>query len=451
MSFLYRCDNAARGCPARMREENLEFHVEHKCAYRWVRCDNCQETTTPVDIKRQRHRCSPRESSSPDSPRQSYSSSSSSSSSRSRRSRNDVGGDLRACPNDGCRANLRSNNWKQHAEEKCTYRPVVCRDCGVTTTHFAIKRRRHHCSEQQHNRSRSPSPVYSTSSDQRNRRSDSSPRNRDIRCPNCGVLTTTFAISTNSHHCRSPSRCQLCGLVMPGSFAEHFISACLARTVSCPKCKEKVVYKDLESHLLNKCRERQHTCLKCGISFKEKERFRHDCLSEFTTCKDCKRRILKTALSLHLESECSSRKVHCDHCMTPYCLDLTSYHNRHCSHNCSKCGVKVMRKEKERHILVCTHKKIKCGDCNVAFLRKDRSQHSCFNPSRSDDEERSEKRVKQSDSQSCVVCLDAPRDTAVLPCRHMSFCASCAGKLKNNWDDCPVCRKQIESVMTLFT
>lgn len=47
----------------------------------------------------------------------------------------------------------------------------------------------------------------------------------------------------------------------------------------------------------------------------------------------------------------------------------------------------------------------------------------------------------------CVICLSAPRDTAVLPCRHMCFCSYCAGIVRLQCDRCPVCRQKVQSLL----
>merc|ERR1712176_196935 len=47
----------------------------------------------------------------------------------------------------------------------------------------------------------------------------------------------------------------------------------------------------------------------------------------------------------------------------------------------------------------------------------------------------------------CVICLSEPRDTAVLPCRHMCFCSYCAGIVRLQCDRCPVCRQKVLSLL----
>lgn len=61
------------------------------------------------------------------------------------------------------------------------------------------------------------------------------------------------------------------------------------------------------------------------------------------------------------------------------------------------------------------------------------------------------KRAADNDAESgnseCVICLTEPRDTAVLPCRHMCFCKHCAGIVRLQCDRCPVCRQKVKSLL----
>ncbi|KAF5838659.1 hypothetical protein DUNSADRAFT_2423 [Dunaliella salina] len=47
----------------------------------------------------------------------------------------------------------------------------------------------------------------------------------------------------------------------------------------------------------------------------------------------------------------------------------------------------------------------------------------------------------------CIICMSAPRNTAAIPCRHMSMCDGCAGALKAQSSKCPVCRTEIDSFL----
>ena len=55
----------------------------------------------------------------------------------------------------------------------------------------------------------------------------------------------------------------------------------------------------------------------------------------------------------------------------------------------------------------------------------------------------------------CVVCFDAPKDHAIVPCGHICVCEACAEQLtKARTPMCPVCREPIQrqtmSVMKVF-
>lgn len=47
----------------------------------------------------------------------------------------------------------------------------------------------------------------------------------------------------------------------------------------------------------------------------------------------------------------------------------------------------------------------------------------------------------------CVICMSEPRDTTVLPCRHMCMCNECAMAVQTQTNKCPVCRAGMESLL----
>ncbi|KAE8666233.1 putative E3 ubiquitin-protein ligase LUL1 [Hibiscus syriacus] len=49
----------------------------------------------------------------------------------------------------------------------------------------------------------------------------------------------------------------------------------------------------------------------------------------------------------------------------------------------------------------------------------------------------------------CVICLSEPRDTTVLPCRHMCMCSSCAKVLRCQSNRCPICRQPVERLLEI--
>ncbi|CAL4976256.1 unnamed protein product [Urochloa decumbens] len=49
----------------------------------------------------------------------------------------------------------------------------------------------------------------------------------------------------------------------------------------------------------------------------------------------------------------------------------------------------------------------------------------------------------------CVICLSEPRDTTVLPCRHMCLCRECAQLLKLQSNKCPICRQPVGGLLEI--
>ncbi|CAH8268484.1 unnamed protein product [Arabidopsis lyrata] len=49
----------------------------------------------------------------------------------------------------------------------------------------------------------------------------------------------------------------------------------------------------------------------------------------------------------------------------------------------------------------------------------------------------------------CVICLSEPRDTTVLPCRHMCMCSGCAKLLRFQTNLCPICRQPVDRLLEI--
>jgi hypothetical protein len=54
---------------------------------------------------------------------------------------------------------------------------------------------------------------------------------------------------------------------------------------------------------------------------------------------------------------------------------------------------------------------------------------------------------EDTEGRECVICMSAPRDTTVLPCRHMCMCQACAAALRTQTNKCPICREPMESLL----
>jgi hypothetical protein len=64
--------------------------------------------------------------------------------------------------------------------------------------------------------------------------------------------------------------------------------------------------------------------------------------------------------------------------------------------------------------------------------------------------EKKEKAVgKEEEVETCMICLDAPPNTLVLPCQHCVVCKACSQGLKKTPDanKCVRCRKDIVDVL----
>lgn len=47
------------------------------------------------------------------------------------------------------------------------------------------------------------------------------------------------------------------------------------------------------------------------------------------------------------------------------------------------------------------------------------------------------------------MCLSEPRDTTVLPCRHLCMCSGCARLLRGQTNRCPICRTPVEKLLEI--
>lgn len=52
-------------------------------------------------------------------------------------------------------------------------------------------------------------------------------------------------------------------------------------------------------------------------------------------------------------------------------------------------------------------------------------------------------------SSDCAICLSDPRDTLILPCRHLCLCNSCADNLRYQASSCPICRAPFRALLQI--
>ena len=50
----------------------------------------------------------------------------------------------------------------------------------------------------------------------------------------------------------------------------------------------------------------------------------------------------------------------------------------------------------------------------------------------------------------CVVCMERPSKTAMVPCGHASFCEECAKRLQSTVGKCAICRANIQTVVNIY-
>lgn len=57
--------------------------------------------------------------------------------------------------------------------------------------------------------------------------------------------------------------------------------------------------------------------------------------------------------------------------------------------------------------------------------------------------------VEIPDGAECIICMCEPRNTTVLPCRHMCVCSECAEALRKGSSTCPICRTRVEALLQI--
>ena len=51
---------------------------------------------------------------------------------------------------------------------------------------------------------------------------------------------------------------------------------------------------------------------------------------------------------------------------------------------------------------------------------------------------------------NCVVCMERPAKTVMVPCGHASYCEECAKRLLSTVGSCAICRAKIQTVMNIY-
>lgn len=53
------------------------------------------------------------------------------------------------------------------------------------------------------------------------------------------------------------------------------------------------------------------------------------------------------------------------------------------------------------------------------------------------------------EGKDCLICMSAPKNTILLPCRHICLCSECSMALRLQTNKCPVCRAKVESLLRI--
>ena len=59
-------------------------------------------------------------------------------------------------------------------------------------------------------------------------------------------------------------------------------------------------------------------------------------------------------------------------------------------------------------------------------------------------------KTDRTEDNSCVVCLDRQRNTAVFPCGHAHMCTQCVEVIKNKIKRCPTCQSRIQEYRRIY-
>lgn len=65
-------------------------------------------------------------------------------------------------------------------------------------------------------------------------------------------------------------------------------------------------------------------------------------------------------------------------------------------------------------------------------------------------EDREERVDNYKEGDTCIVCMDAPKEALFFPCGHVVSCMECACLVKQRNDPCIICREKIDEVVRTF-
>lgn len=299
---------------------------------------------------------------------------------------------------------------------------------------------------------------------------------RIVLCGQCGISTTA------EHDCKAMCP-QCCQMVFISKYERHISTLCTNRKVrcsdcnkiytagdlplhqcqrQCPQCLISVSSKKFEVHRKTKCNKRMVACSECK-AVETAEDFRHHKCP--VTCEECGLVYEYDEETNHVENECLMREYDCRDCGESFLW--SDFDDHSCRVDCPMCGVKVNFENLDKHLGKCPHAQVECKKCQVLSKRKDLKSHKCPDVQcsacgrhmplskleehvRNNCEMRTSNRI-ESEGLECLVCMDAQRNSLIMPCRHLACCMRCARRLRMSGGKCAVCRGEIRDVLEVYT
>lgn len=66
-----------------------------------------------------------------------------------------------------------------------------------------------------------------------------------------------------------------------------------------------------------------------------------------------------------------------------------------------------------------------------------------------ENKENAETSLTEENGAECIICMANPRDTMILPCRHLCICNGCAETLRYKLNNCPICRSPFKALLKI--
>jgi hypothetical protein len=82
------------------------------------------------------------------------------------------------------------------------------------------------------------------------------------------------------------------------------------------------------------------------------------------------------------------------------------------------------------------------------ILQKDESNEIQIDkPKMKEEETHVKEEIQTTEPLECVVCLDAMKTHAIVPCGHLCLCESCSTRIRTK---CPICTRSITDIIKIY-